>query len=84
MHLRRNNHMHQYRLGAILLERSSTEKDLGVLKDNRLTTSQQCALVDKKANGIPECITKNVVRRCGEVILCLYSAMLRPHLEYCV
>ena len=31
LHLRRNNHMHQYRLGADLLERSSPEKDLGVL-----------------------------------------------------
>ena len=36
--------MHQYRLGADLLERSSVEKGLGVLVYNRVTTSQQCAL----------------------------------------
>ena len=29
LHLGRNNHMHQYRLGDDLLERSSAEKDLG-------------------------------------------------------
>ena len=42
-HLRRNNHMHQYRLGDDLLERSFAEKDLDVLVGNRLAMSQQCA-----------------------------------------
>jgi len=31
--------MNQYRLGAELLERSSEEKDLGVVVDNRLAMS---------------------------------------------
>lgn len=42
---------HQYRMGAELLEGSSDEKDVGVLVANRMTTSQQCALLAKKANG---------------------------------
>ena len=37
--------MHQYRLGAEMLERSSSEKDLVVLVGNRLAMSQQCAIV---------------------------------------
>ena len=45
LHLGRNNCMHQYRLGDDLLERSSEEKDLRVLVNNRLAMSQQCALV---------------------------------------
>jgi len=52
LHLGRNNPMHQYRPGTDLLESSSVERDLGVLGDDTLTMSQQCALVAKKANGI--------------------------------
>ena len=39
-HLGRNNHTHEYRLGADLLERCSVEKDLCVLMDSRLAVSQ--------------------------------------------
>lgn len=80
LHLGRNNHMYQYRLGDDLLERSS-EKDL---VGDRLTMSQQCALVAKRANGIPACIKRSVASRSREAILPLYSALVRPHLEYCI
>jgi len=46
--------------------------------------TRQCALAAQKVNHILGCIKSSVAGRSREVILPLYSALVRPYLESCI
>ncbi|PKU45382.1 hypothetical protein llap_4326 [Limosa lapponica baueri] len=84
LHVGQGNPKHKYSLARKRIESSPAEKDLEVLVHEKINMSQQCTLAAKKASCILGFIKRSVANRSREVILPLYSTLVRPHLEYCV
>ncbi|PKU33670.1 pol- hypothetical protein [Limosa lapponica baueri] len=83
LHLGWRHLQYQYRLGDELVKSSSGEKNLGTVVNEKLDMSWQCALAAQKAKHILGCIKRSMASRLRELILPLYSALVRPHLVYC-
>ncbi|GAB0182453.1 hypothetical protein GRJ2_000710600 [Grus japonensis] len=84
LHMGHGNPKHNYRLSREWIENSPEEKDLGVFEKKQLNVSLQCAPAAQKANCVLGCIKRSVTSRSREVILPLYYALMRSHLEYCI
>ena len=73
-----------YKLDGINLEVSEQEKDLGVITCNSLLWNEQIKASISKANKMICWIVRNLIIREKSVMLAIYKALIRPHLEYCV
>jgi len=71
-------------MGNTILGTSVKEKDLGVTVSADMTVSEQCGLAASKGNQILGLIRRNITYMENTLIIPLYKAIVRPHLEYCI
>ena len=83
MHFARSNEKAAYKMGDSTLQVVNSEKDLGVMVQDDLKVSMQCAEVVKRANRILGMIKRTFESRSKDIILRLYKCLVRPHLDYC-
>ena len=83
LHIGQGNPKHKYRLGREWFESSPEEKHFGMLVDEKFNMTQKCSLTAQKITRILGCSKRIMARKSREMILPLYSALVRPHLEYC-
>ena len=72
-----------YCIGGVQIEQIQFEKDLGVLIDESLNPSRQCAKAVGSANRVLSVINRTYDCKSSSNILRLYKSLVRPHLEYC-
>ncbi|KAJ7406834.1 hypothetical protein BTVI_64543 [Pitangus sulphuratus] len=83
LHLEWGNRECMDSLGNEMLESIAMERDLGVLVDGKLNMSQQCPS-SQKGQPCPGDIRQSITSQSRNVIFPLCSALVWPHLEYCV
>ena len=58
--------------------------DLGVTISADMKVSEQCGIAASKGNQILGLIRRNITYKDKKLIIPLYKAVVRPHLEYCI
>ena len=84
MHVGYNNEKYNYSLQGRNLIKTNEEKDLGIIVRSDLKSSAQCLAASRKANSILGFIARNFECKTPEVIMRLFTSLVRPHLEYAV
>ena len=84
MHIGNRNPNFKYKMRNHELISIDQEKDLGVIINQNLKMTDQCTAASKKANRMLGLISRNFGLKSPEVTRKLYTAFVRPHLEYAV
>ena len=60
------------------------EKDLGVSMNANMKVSEKCRIAASNGNQVLGMIRRNITCKENNLIVPLYKAIVRPHLEYCI
>ena len=71
-------------MGGTILSKTVKEKDLGVTMNANMKVSEQCRIAASKGNQVLGMIRRNITYKEKSLIIPLYKAIVRPHLEYCI
>ena len=74
----------KYEMGGTILSKTVKEKDLGVTMNANMKVSEQCRIAAPKGNQVLGMIRRNITYKEKSLIIPLYKAIVRPHLEYCI
>ena len=84
IHIGHGNMDKEYKMGDAVLGRTTQEKDLGVTFSADMKVSEQCRIPASKGNQIIKLIRRTITYKEKQLIVPLYKAIVRPHLEYCI
>ena len=85
LHINKNNNpMNNYKLDGVNLTTVESECDLGLHTNSQFDWSENIKQAIIKANRMTAWVVRNIIDRSCEVMLLIYKALIRPHLEYCV
>ena len=84
LHIGPGNTSMNYEMGGTILSTTVKEKDLGVTMDANMKVSEQCRIAASNANQVLGMIRRNITYKDKSLIVPLYKAIVRPHLEYCI
>ena len=82
MNIGRENLQNRCNINRLMLNRSECERDLGVQVSSDLCSRKQCIEARNRDNRLLGFITGSIKSRSAEVILKLYLALVRSHLDY--
>ena len=84
IHIGHGNMDEEYKMGDAILGRTTQGKDLGVTFSADMKVSEQCGIAASKGYQILGLIRRTIMYKEIQLIVPLYKAIVRPHLEYCI
>ena len=84
IHIGHGNMVKEYKMGDAVLGRTTQKKDFGVTFSVDMKVSEQCRIAASKGNQGLGLIRRTITYKEKQLIVPVYKAIVRPHLEYCI